>query len=109
MSQSSSAATASTQDKPAPLWIGAREIAGLLDMSVGAFNRNAPRLIEDEGFPCPSPHRLRPVTWRRSAVLQWIATQGYARADTDAAPARPGSSAGAGATVHLLRLASGGA
>ena len=83
-----------------PIWITAREIADMLDQSVEGFRRNLPRLTDDEQFPLPSPHSLRPVRWRRQTIMDWIESQG--------APQDAHDATATGGNVHLLRLARGG-
>lgn len=86
------------------IWIGTREIAAKLDLSIATFRRSIDRLTEKDGFPLPSSHRLKPMTWRRAAVDAWIESQGYTVADLRELP--PGKNPGA--TVHLLRTARAG-
>ncbi|MDW3181743.1 hypothetical protein [Roseobacter sp.] len=87
------------------IWIKADEIAQLLDLTTATFRRNVARLTERDGFPLPSSHRLKPITWRRAAVEAWINSQGYSADDLRGVP--NGQDPGA-ANVHLLRLAEAG-
>ena len=85
-------------------WVGAKEIAHLLNITPATFHRNLTRLTAEEAFPLPSPHRLKPRTWRRQAVENWIDSQGYSRAELAGVP--PGTDSGG--KVHLLRMAGAG-
>lgn len=86
------------------IWIEAGEIAKMLTISRPTFLRSLDRLTEEDGFPLPSPHRLKPMTWRREAVEAWVNNLGYSKDDLQAVPPGPG----AGGKVHVLRMAEAG-
>lgn len=78
-------------------FIAAAEVAGLIGYETGqTFLNNRARLEREQGFPAPMPTSLRPLKWRRSAVLAWLEA-----VDGPAAMAL----AHAGANVILMREA----
>jgi predicted DNA-binding transcriptional regulator AlpA len=56
-------------------WITTGEVAAKLEMSAHTFRQSLDRLQEQYDFPLPAPHRLKPMTWRRDKIEEWIANQ----------------------------------
>ncbi|MEX0306053.1 MAG: hypothetical protein AB3N12_01590 [Ruegeria sp.] len=60
-------------------FITADTVAELTGFDDGpAFLRARPRLERYENFPPPMPTCLRPMKWRKDAVLAWVDTAGTA-------------------------------
>lgn len=77
-------------------FIQAPEVAELTGFhSPRAFLDARERLEGTQGFPSPLPTCLRPLKWRRSAVLTWVEAQGQL-------PAIAADLQNAGPNVHLL-------
>jgi hypothetical protein len=56
----------------APLYIGAAEVAALLELpGPRSFLERRERLEREEGFPPPAPWARSPLKWRREDVLAW--------------------------------------
>lgn len=68
-------------------FIGASEVAQIIGHSSAAAFLNArDRLERYHEFPMPMPTCLRPLKWRREAVVGWIAAQGISPAEPPQAP-----------------------
>ncbi|MGI3163101.1 helix-turn-helix transcriptional regulator [Pseudooceanicola sp. 200-1SW] len=68
-------------DRLPKLFLTSDEVADLLQMSRSSFNTKRDWLERDHDFPAPMPHSLRPLLWRRSAILAWVDRQGLAKDD----------------------------
>lgn len=82
----------------APAIITTDQVARMIGISVPLFRQRREALIEDQGFPEPMPHSMRPMRWRVDQVEAWIEAQGRPRAEPP--PPRP-----QGPNVYLLEEA----